>query len=138
MQRRWTAVFALLVAIIVAAGCGRVNLEDLTPEAVRTQLALTPSPAASSGTPGGTEVPGAGQGNMEAGDQLYHTWCTGCHDTGRLNAPPIKGKTFVVADWIPVLRAPGDKAKHPSSYPSTQISDNNYDDIFAYLAATQP
>lgn len=140
MQRRWMAIFALLIVAIVVVGCGRVNLEDLTPEAVRTQLALTPSPTRptptpnASGTPGATAPAGSGHGDRAAGRSLYNTWCTGCHESGRLDAPVILGQSFDVAEWIPILRSPGNRDRHPVSYTLTELSDDNFDDVFAYIA----
>ena len=139
MQRRWAAMFAAVIIAIVIVGCGRVNLEDLTPEAVRTEIASRPTQARSTpvggATPGATQGAGAGQGDREAGTALYNTWCTGCHETGRLDAPVIKGNTYVAAEWVPVLRTPGDKAKHPSNYTPVELNDNAYKNIFAYIAA---
>jgi cytochrome c5 len=136
MHRGWTAVFLGVFVVIVVSACGRVNLEDLTPEAVRTQMALTPSTTSGggNGTPGATSESGADASALAAGDQLYNTWCTGCHDTGRLGAPVIKGNTYDPAEWIPILRAPGDPSKHPSSYTEVEVSDAAYQNIFLFLA----
>jgi hypothetical protein len=131
-------VFTGVVVAIVAIGCGRVDLEDLTPEAVRTQQASLPTPTqrpATSSTPGATQPAGAGIGDAEAGRLQYSTWCTGCHESGRLDAPVILGNTYDPAEWIPILRTPGDKARHPSSYTVMELNDNAYDDIFAYIAS---
>lgn len=139
MQRRWAAIFAGLISAIVIVGCGRVDLEDLTPEAVRTQQASiptpTPRPTPGGGTPGATQPAGGGEGDRAAGRLQYNTWCTGCHESGRLDAPIILGNAYDVAEWIPALRTPGDKAKHPTSYTVMELDDNGYEDIFAYIAA---
>lgn len=138
MQLRWGAVFAALVVAILIVGCGRVNLEDLTPEAVRTELASRPTPTPRptvNTTPGATQPSGGGAGDLDAGRALYTNWCTGCHDTGRLDAPVIRGNTYDVAEWIPILRDPGDKTKHPTTYRATELDDNNWEDVFAYIAS---
>lgn len=148
MQRRWRAIFAAVLIAVVAVGCGRVNLEDLTPEAVRTEQAsqptATPRPSGggtpSSGTPGtdnpnATAPSGGTTGDRAAGTLLYNTWCTGCHESGRLDAPVILGNTYDLAEWLPVLRKPGDTAKHPVNYSLTELSDAQFEDIFAYIAS---
>lgn len=144
MYRRWLCLFMVVAALIVVAGCGRVNLEDLTPEAFKTAQANLPTPTArptQSGTPGADGSPGAGggvQGNAQNGKVLYGTWCTGCHDTGRLNAPPIKGKAYDPATITPALRGDaGATLKHPATYKVTELNDKQIQDILAYIATAQ-
>jgi mono/diheme cytochrome c family protein len=135
--RRWAAVLAALAAVLVLAACGRVNLEDLTPEAVRTQEAMNPTAAPDDGDDGdGTPgTGGATEGDLVAGQVQYNTWCSNCHDTGRLEAPPLKGQTFDVDAVLASMRA-GAADPHQVTYsPSTELTDNQFTDILAYLSS---
>ena len=139
MYRRWLWVCVVLGALLAFAGCGRVNLQDLTPEAVRTANASKPSPGVGGvGTPGagGNGTPGAGAvpGNVAGGRVLYGTWCAGCHDSGRQGAPAIKGKAYQLAPLLPMLRGePGNTVQHPS-YKVTELSDKQLQDVLAFVA----
>lgn len=143
MYRRWLCLCIVVAALIVIAGCGRVNLEDLTPEAFKTAEANKPTPTSStgnSGTPGANGTPGSAggvEGNVQNGAVLYNTWCTGCHDTGRLNAPPVKGKTYDPTLVTPALRGDASATlKHPATYKVTELNDKQIQDILAYISAT--
>jgi mono/diheme cytochrome c family protein len=144
---RWIPALAAMIGIVLLAGCGRVNLEDLTPEAVKTQQAqeaanrptpTQPDPNASPGangspSSGGGVVPG---GDIAAGASLYNAQCSGCHESGR--AASLKGKTFDPAVEIPKLRTgEGFGVPHPKYSPTdiTPLSDTDFEDIFAYLAS---
>lgn len=144
---RWFAALAAVIGIVLLAGCGRVNLEDLTPEAVKTQQAqqaasrptpTQPDPSASPDTngtvasAGGGVVPG---GDIAAGASIYNSQCSGCHEGAR--AASLKGKTFDPAVEIPKLRTgEGFSAPHPKYAPTDirPLSDTDFQDIFAYLA----
>jgi mono/diheme cytochrome c family protein len=140
-NRRWAVGVAAVAAVLVFAACGRVNLEDLTPEAVRTQEAMNPTAAPGGGGSGsdtdGTPGSGSGptEGDLVAGKTQYNTWCTACHDGGR--AAPIKGKTFDLATVLPTMReGQGGATQHPITYsPATELTDNQFGDILAYLAS---
>jgi mono/diheme cytochrome c family protein len=147
---RWLVVPAAMIAIVLLSGCGRVNLEDLTPEAVKTQQAIdaanqpTAAPTEPGGSPeaGGTETSGGGNplagGDIAGGDAIYNSQCSGCHESAR--AQSLKGKVFDPAVEIPKLRTgEGFGADHPK-YTLTAIrplNDADFTDIFAYLAAQQ-
>jgi mono/diheme cytochrome c family protein len=141
---RWLLAMTCTIAVVLLAGCGRVDLEDLTPEAVKTQQAIdaanqptaTVEPTAdpnASPVPAGDD-PLAG-GDVAGGASIYNSQCSGCHDSDR--APTIKGQVFDPAVEIPKLRTgEGFDAPHPT-YPLTAIrplSDEDFIDIFAYLA----
>jgi mono/diheme cytochrome c family protein len=131
--------------MVLLAGCGRVDLEDLTPEAVKTQQAidLANQPTATvepTVDPNATEVPAGDNplagGDIAGGDSLYNAQCSGCHEGGR--AASIKGKTFDPAVYIPMLRTgEGFGVPHPKYELTaiTPLSDDDFIDIFAYLAA---
>ncbi len=145
---RWLLTLTCTIAVLLLTGCGRVDLEDLTPEAVRTQEALDaanqptptdePDPNATADpnqtTTTGGDNPLAG-GDIAGGDSLYNAQCSGCHESDR--APSLKGMVFDPAVEIPKLRTgEGFDAPHPD-YPLTAItplSDQDFIDIFAYLA----
>jgi mono/diheme cytochrome c family protein len=143
--RRLAAVVVAISAMLALAACGRVDLETLTPEAVRTQEAAELMTAeANPGTDNGDGTPGSDggsggptEGDLVAGRTQYNTWCSNCHDTGRLEAPPIKGTSYDAAEVIPQMRADGGAASpHPVTYsPATELTDNQLQDIFAYLAS---
>jgi len=130
MRTRYMQV-ALLggVLLLVLAGCGRVNLEDLTPEAVKTQqaeAAITQTAAAEAAAEAGTEF----DGNPARGDVLYGTWCINCHDGGR--ADPIRGNAYPFSEWEDFFRTGGD-IDHPSYDPFVDLSDQNLIDILTYI-----
>lgn len=145
-QRGWILIFTATFVLVVAAGCGRVDLEDLTPEAVRTQEAAEATARAESRATGGDDsgTPGAGDsgggvvltGDVAAGSALYNAGCAGCHEQGR--APSLRGQTFDPATLIPQLRSgEGLPQNHPVYRPTDirPLSDNDFQDIFAYLAS---
>jgi mono/diheme cytochrome c family protein len=134
--RRWAVGLAAIAAVLVLAACGRVNLEDLTPEAIRTQEAMIPTEGPDTGDDG---TPGSGggptEGDLVAGGVQYNTWCSNCHDTGRLEAPPLKGQTFDVDTVLASMRA-GSADPHQVTYsPATELTDNQFTDILAYIAS---
>jgi mono/diheme cytochrome c family protein len=133
------------IAMVLLAGCGRVDLEDLTPEAFKTQQAidLANQPTATIAPtvdPNVTEVPAADDplagGDIAGGASLYNAQCSGCHEGGR--AASIQGKVFDPAVYIPMLRTgEGFGVPHPKYELTaiTPLSDEDFIDIFAYLAA---
>jgi hypothetical protein len=149
-QRGWVMVFAAVLVLAVATGCGRVDLEDLTPEAFKTQQAAqqatqaaggggaTGSPSAG-GTPGTNGSPSSGgSGGFEGADiaggrSQYRTWCSNCHDTGRATA--IKGKVYEFAAIENTMRTgTGLSAPHPK-YSTFQLSDQQIVNILAFVAS---
>lgn len=117
------AVFAL-----VLASCGRVDLEDLTPEAAKTEQAIAAITQTAEAEEA-EEVAGELTGNVGRGDVLYGTWCINCHDGGQ--AEPIRGNVYQPSEWLPFFRAGGD---HPTTYdPIIQLSDENLVDILTYV-----
>jgi mono/diheme cytochrome c family protein len=131
MRTRFMQV-ALLggVLLLVLAGCGRVNLEDLTPEAVKTQqaeAAITQTAQAEAAAEAGSDL----DGNPARGDVLYGTWCINCHDGGL--AEPIRGNTYPFSEWEEFFRTGGD-IDHPAYDPFVDLSDQNLIDILTYIA----
>jgi mono/diheme cytochrome c family protein len=117
------AVFSL-----VLAGCGRVNLEDLTPEAVKTEQAIAAITQTASAEMAEEEA-GELTGNLGRGDVLYGTWCINCHDFGQ--ATRLRGTAYQPSEWLPFFRDGGD---HPTTYdPVIQLSDENLVDILTYI-----
>lgn len=143
---RWFLALAGMIAIVLLAGCGRVDLEDLTPEAVRTQEALdaairptpTEEPDANSTADPNQTAPTGGvpEGDIAAGASIYNATCSGCHEGGR--AASLLGKEFDPAVVIPMLRTgEGFAAPHPKYTPTDirPLNDNDFNDVFAYLAS---
>ncbi|MDQ3549721.1 MAG: cytochrome c [Chloroflexota bacterium] len=141
-----------LIAVVLLAGCGRVDLEDLTPEAFKTQEALdlqnqptsvptTPadpnaSPDSNQTTTSGGGGGGAPEGDTAAGASIYNATCSGCHEGGR--AASILGTVFDPAVEIPKLRTgEGFGVPHPKYTPTDirPLNDNDFNDVFAYLAS---
>lgn len=123
---------ALLVSVLllVLAGCGRVNLEDLTPEAVKTQeaeAAITQTAEVTAREEAGNAL----GGDPDRGDVLYGTWCINCHDGGQ--AEPIRGNVYPFEEWEEFFRTGGD-IDHPSYDPFVDLSDQNLIDILTYVA----
>ena len=130
MQHRWVQFVAITAALLLLAACGRVNLEDLTPEAVKTQQAeafITATAEAAEQEALGDEF----TGNPARGEVQYDVWCTGCHD-GTL-AEPIVGEAFPFSEYEEFFRTGGD-IDHPSYNPVTDLSDQNLIDILTYVA----
>ena len=144
-QGRWLLVAIGTLVLVVAAGCGRVDLEDLTPEAVRTQEAADATEQAANppagGSDGGTPATdgsggGAVAGDVAAGRSIYNTECAGCHEQGR--AASLIGQSLDPATIIPQLRSgEGFTAPHPVYRPTDirPLSDNDFQNIFAFLAS---
>ena len=122
---------ALLASLLllVLSGCGRVNLEDLTPEAVKTEQAaeaVTQTAQAQIQEEAGDEF----SGDPSRGDVLYGTWCINCHDGGP--AEPIRGEAYPFSEWEEFFRTGGD-IQHPSYDPFLDLSDQNLIDILTYI-----
>ncbi|HYI15039.1 MAG TPA: cytochrome c [Thermomicrobiales bacterium] len=142
---RWLLAMTCTIAVVLLAGCGRVDLEDLTPEAVKTQQAIdaanqptatvepTADPNASPVAAGDDPL---AEGDVAGGDSLYNAQCSGCHEGDR--AASLKGMVFDPAVVIPMLRTgEGFGVPHPKYELTaiTPLSDEDFIDIFAYLAA---
>ena len=141
MQRGWFGIMLLAsLAVLVVAACGRVDLEDLTPEAVKTQQAeeaVTQTALAES----------AGQflGDPARGRTTWDTWCVGCHaETGAGLGPDIRGNLYLWPDWEAFMRE-GVKADgsltHEANgrvitYATTDLTDENFFNVFAFIAQT--
>lgn len=145
-QARWLLIAIGTLVLVIAAGCGRVDLEDLTPEAVRTQEAAEateqaanpPTGGGDSGTPGtdGSSGGAVTGGDVAAGRSIYNTECAGCHQQGR--AASLLGKSLDPATIIPQLRSgEGFSAPHPVYRPTDirPLSDTDFQNIFAFLAS---
>jgi mono/diheme cytochrome c family protein len=140
MQRMLPLVFAVAALVVLASGCGRVNLDDLTPEAIRTEMAGRPTATTAPTREPGTETTAVatartGSGNLAAGSSLYNAHCSGCHGTGGQpgrRAASLDGTelTFEESAWL--RTGEGAPENHPT-YTIAQLSDNNLDDIFFYL-----
>lgn len=130
MQRRWVQFVAITAALLLIAACGRVDLEDLTPEAVKTQQAeaqITASAEAAEQDALGAEF----TGDPARGEVQYGTWCTGCHE-GTL-ADPILGEAFPFSEYEEFFRTGGD-IDHPSYDPILDLSDDDLVNILTYVA----
>jgi cytochrome c5 len=139
MQRSWLGVLVLTsAAVLVIAACGRVDLQDLTPEAVKTQQAqeaVTQTALAES----------AGQflGDPARGRTTWDTWCVGCHaEGGNGIGPDIRGTLYLWPEWEVFFRT-GTKEDgtlvHEGNgrvimYSTTDLTDENFYNVFAYIA----
>ena len=130
MRTRTMQVILLSSALaLLVAGCGRVDLEELTPEAVRTQqaeAAITETAQAEAVEAAGGEF----DGNPDRGNVLYGTWCINCHEGGQ--AEQIKGSAYPFEEWEEFFRTGGDVG-HPAYDPVLDLSDQNLIDILTYL-----
>ena len=142
MQRWWYLILGITsLAVLVVAACGRVDLQDLTPEAVKTQeaeIAITQTAIADS----------AGQflGDPRRGRTTWDTWCVGCHaPTGNGLGPDILGTLYLWPDWEAFFRT-GEKADgslvHEANdrvitYLTTDLTDENFFNIFAFISQVQ-
>ena len=139
--RRWMLVFFAVLTTVTVAGCGRVDLEDLTPEAERTAISQTATAVANAPTEtpiqASSEVIEAfANADTAGGGVLYNPWCSGCHDGGR--AQPIKGKVFDPGEWIPKLRSnSGAAGPHTPTYTEFELNDQQLTDILAFVASAQ-
>ncbi len=141
MPRRWSLILVLTgFSMLIVAACGRVDLQDLTPEAVKTQQAqeaVTQTALAES----------AGQflGDPARGRTTWDTWCVGCHaETGNGIGPDIRGTLYLWPEWEAFMRE-GTKADgsitHEANgrvitYLKTDLTDENFFNVFAFIAQT--
>jgi hypothetical protein len=141
MQRKWSAILPLAGAVVLLiAACGRVDLEDLTPEAVKTQQAeqaVTQTAIAE----------GAGEflGDPARGRTTWDTWCVGCHAEGGSGVgPDIRGTFYFWPDWEAFFRdgatADGsivhETERGPITYQPTDLTDENFFNVLAFIAQT--
>jgi cytochrome c5 len=138
MQRRWIGILGVTSALVLIAACGRVNLEDLTPEAVKTQQAealITQTAQA--------EEFGDILGDASRGRIVYDTWCLNCHSelAGGVG-PEIIGNLYPWTEWEEFFRT-GEKADGSATheangrvitYPENQLTDDDFLNLLAYLA----
>jgi cytochrome c len=138
MQRGWPVILALTsVLTLVGAACGRVELEDLTPEAVKTQQAVEAVTQTAV-----SESAGGFLGDPARGRTTWDTWCVGCHaDTGNGIGPDIRGALYLWPEWEAFFRT-GTKADgaltHTANnrlitYETTELNDENFFNVFAYV-----
>ena len=141
MHRGWFSILLLAsIAVLVVAACGRVDLEDLTPEAVKTQQAedaVTQTALA--------ESAGEFLGDPARGRTTWDTWCVGCHaSTGAGIGPDIRGTLYLWPEWEAFMRE-GVKADgsltHEANdrtimYLVTDLTDENFFNVFAFIAQT--
>lgn len=120
-------MFAMLLLL---AGCGRVNLEDLTPEAAKTQQAEA-AIAATAQAAEQEELGSAFSGDPDRGHIKYDTWCTNCHDGDP--AQVIFGNSYPFAEYEEFFRTGGDIG-HIAYDPVIDLSDDDLQDIVAYIA----
>jgi mono/diheme cytochrome c family protein len=139
MERRWFVILVLTsLTVLVAAACGRVDLEDLTPEAVKTEEAadaVTQTALA--------ESAGEFLGDPARGRTTWDTWCVGCHaQTGSGLGPDIRGTLYLWPEWEAFMRE-GVKADgsltHEANgrtitYLPTDLTDENFFNVFAFIA----
>lgn len=131
-------MLACLLTLLVTA-CGRVNLEDLTPEAVRTQQAMV-TPTSVPPTPAPGETPGTGGSSapvdLLAGGSLYNNYCSGCHDNGRAGAQPLKGREGLdpTAAANTVRNGVTAAGGAHNAYTTTELTDQQILDILAFIA----
>ena len=138
MQRRWIGILGVTSALVLIAACGRVNLEDLTPEAVKTEQAQAFMTQTAQ-----VEQLGDIQGDPSRGRITYDTWCLNCHDplAGGIG-PQITGEFYIWDEWTEFYRT-GEKADGSAtheasgrviSYPENQLTDDDFLNLLAYLA----
>lgn len=133
MQHRWVQFIAITAALLLLTACGRVNLEDLTPEAVKTQQAE----AAVAATAAAAEQDALGAeftGDPARGEVQYGTWCIACHE-GTL-AEPIVGEAYPFSEYEEFFRTGGDIG-HPSYDPVLDLSDDDLINILTYVATAE-
>jgi mono/diheme cytochrome c family protein len=139
-RRRMPVMLFAASMLLLLGACGRVNLEELTPAAVRTEIAMrptatpvpTPDPSAPTPGPGG---PRTGEGNRAAGSSLYNAQCSGCHEGRR--AESLRGKSFVFEEVQPWMRGEQPGPENHPTYRIDQLTDNNIRDILFYLETEQ-
>jgi cytochrome c553 len=139
MQRWWLGVLALTSALVlVIAACGRVDLEDLTPEAVKTEQAIQAVTQTAI-----AESAGEFLGDPARGRTTWDTWCVGCHaEGGNGIGPDIRGNLYLWPEWEEFFRT-GTKADgsmtHEGNgivvqYAPTDLTDENFYNVLAYIS----
>lgn len=134
MRSRWLGVFAAASLLVIVVGCGRVDLEDLTPEAFKTEQAATQLTATVLAEE--AEESGEVAGDASLGATTYETWCAGCHpEGGSERGPDILGNAYPFSEYEEMFRtgtAPGG-GEHPS-YQTFELTDQNLINALAYIA----
>lgn len=133
MGRQWGFVLAAVGLLTVIAACGRVNLEDLTPEAVKTEQAqavLTQAAVSTAQSGSGLD------GDAARGQTNFNVWCNGCHAAGGTpRGPNILGNAYPVAEYAPMFRtgvAPSG-GQH-QVFETFRLSDESIVDILTYVS----
>jgi cytochrome c len=126
------------VLMLIVAACGRVDLEDLTPEAVKTQQAREAVTQTAI-----SESAGEFFGDPARGRTTWDTWCVGCHaETGNGIGPDIRGNVYLWPEWESFFRdgsTAGGELTHEANgriitYEAIELTDENFFNIFAYVA----
>lgn len=131
MRSRWLGIVAVTSALIIITACGRVDLEDLTPEAFKTEQAATQLTATviAEGSAGMV-------GDTDLGETTYETWCAGCHPAGGSSrGPDILGNAYPLEQYKEMFRsgAAPSGSQHPS-YQTFEMTDQNLVNVLAYIA----
>jgi mono/diheme cytochrome c family protein len=133
MQRQWGIVLAAVGLLVIIAACGRVNLEDLTPEAVKTEQAQTVVTQAAIST---AQSSSGLDGDPARGQTNFTVWCFGCHPPGGNDrGPNILGNAYPITEYGEMFRtgvAPSGGA-HPM-YETFRLSDQSIVDILTYVS----
>lgn len=135
MDRRWIVILGMAsTAVIIIAGCGRVDLQDLTPEAVQTEQEIDRITQ--------TAIVEAGEemaGDPQRGATTFGTWCVGCHvEGGGGQGPDLIGEVYILEDFGDAFRTEGEPMPsgnpHPIVYETFDLNDEAFRNIFAYVA----
>lgn len=134
MQRQWGIVLAAVGLLVIIAACGRVNLEDLTPEAVKTEQAQTVLTQEAIST---AQMSSGLDGNPTLGQTNFTVWCFGCHAPGGTErGPDILGNAYPIEEYLPMFRtgAVPSGGEHPATYETFRLSDQSIVDILTYVS----
>lgn len=130
MQRRWFMVLTLAGMLVVVAACGRVDLEDLTPEAVKTEQAEA-AIAATQTSEAQPDIPG----DPDRGLTIFQSFCFGCHIEQNVPSPELLGNVYLLDDYMAMFReGTGPNGESHITYASFELSDENLQDVLAFIA----
>jgi mono/diheme cytochrome c family protein len=125
-------LLAALVAALAVAGCGG---EEVVAPTAETVIGTLPEEPAS--TTGGSETTGGGEGDAEAGKEIFTSaGCSGCHTLADANATGNVGPNLDEAKpdmELVVERVTNGAGAMPSF--KGQLDDQQIQDVAAYVSS---
>ncbi len=147
MRDRGLLLLATVVLAVALAACGRATEGQIdqalgiTPTPTRSAAEIANGTAAVAATEAAraatqTTPDALALGDATRGQRQFTTWCVGCHRPGgsgpNVLEPGSPGSSVTAESLLALVR---EGTGHPEglTYPSTQISDGQVDDLATYI-----